>query len=170
MIVDLPFGFPNLAEKNGKSHGMIDLTNPNWHYTTMDRQGVIAFETPVLTDTLCLIGYPVATIYAKSNPGGEVDGPTDTDFFIRILDVYPDGRQFFVMEGCVNARAREYAKYIAEHNGIENDQIPFKNIDIGKVYEYKFRLMEMGYTWGYGHKLKILISSSNHTRYQVNPN
>jgi len=173
MIVDLPFGYHSTVKKNSRSQGQINLADPRWRHTTMDRNGVVAFETDVLTDTLCVIGFPVATLYAKSNPGGEVSGPTDTDFFVRILDVYPDGRQFFVVEGCVNARARDYAKALADADGLETpeiDNIPFTNIEIGKVYEYKFRLMPIGYTWGYGHKLKILISSSNHTRYQVNPN
>jgi hypothetical protein len=31
-----------------------------------------------------------------------------------VLDVYPDGKEFFVVEGAVNARAREFAKSIAE--------------------------------------------------------
>ncbi|HXH20194.1 MAG TPA: CocE/NonD family hydrolase, partial [Chitinophagales bacterium] len=173
MIVDLPFGHKSSVVKNSRSQGQINLADPRWRHTTMDRPGVVAFETDVLTDTLCIIGFPEARLYAKSNPGGEVDGPTDTDFFVRILDVYPDGRQFFVVEGCVNARARDYAKALAEADGLETeaiDNIPFTNIDIGKIYEYHFRMMPIAYTWGYGHKLKILISSSNHTRYQVNPN
>ncbi len=170
MIVDLPFGYQSTVKKNGRSQGQINFADPRWHHTSMDRAGVVAFETGVLADTVCVIGFPEVKLYAKSNPGGEVDGPTDTDFFVRVLDVYPDGRQFFVVEGCVNARARDFAKYVAEHDGLEDDQIPFTNIDIGKIYEYNFRTMPIGYTWGYGHKIKILISSSNHTRYQVNPN
>lgn len=181
MIVDLPFGHISTVKQNSRSQGQINLADPRWRHTTMDRQGVVAFETEVLSDTLCVIGFPEVKLYAKSNPGGEVDGPTDTDFFVRILDVYPDytpndprdDKEYFVVEGCVNARARDYAKALAEADGLENDSIdniPFTNIEIGKIYEYHFRLMPIAYTWGYGHKMKILISSSNHTRYQVNPN
>lgn len=170
MIVSLPDGYESTAKQNDDSQGQINLADPRWKFRTMDREGVVSFETEVLTDTLSVVGFPEATLYAKSNPGGEVDGPTDTDFFVRILDVYPDGRQFFVVEGCVNARARDFARYIAENDGQEIDSIPFTNIEIGQIYEYKFRLMPIGYTWGIGHKMKVLISSSNHTRYQVNPN
>lgn len=173
MIVDLPDGYKSTVVQNPKSQGQINLADPRWRHRTMDRHGVVAFETEALTDTLCVIGYPEVKLYAMSNPNGEVDGPTDTDFFVRFLDVYPDGRQFFVVEGCVNARARDYAKALAEADGLETkeiDNIPFTNIDIGKIYEYHFRCMPIGYTWGVGHKLKVLISSSNHTRYQVNPN
>ena len=50
------------------------------------------------------------------------------------------------------------------------DYIPFSNIDIGGLYEYKFRLLPIAYTWGKNHKMKVLITSSNYNRYQVNPN
>ena len=50
------------------------------------------------------------------------------------------------------------------------DNIPFSNIEIGTLYEYKFRLLPIAYTWGKNHRMKVLISSSNYNRYQVNPN
>lgn len=159
MIVKTPDGLRD-------SQGQFDLTE--WSEYTMDRPGVIKFETAALTDTLTIIGFPEAAIYAKSNPAGVQTGPTDTDFFVRIVDVYPDGRELFVVEGCVNARAREYARSIAA--GQENDEAEFSNINIGEIYEYVFQLMPIAYTFGREHKIKILISSSNYTRYQVNPN
>jgi hypothetical protein len=111
----------------------------------------------------------VMTLYAKSNPAGASSGPTDTDFDVRVLDVYPDGSEYFVFEGIVNARGRLYAKHMADH-GVENPNIPFSNIEIGQLYQYKFRMLPIAYTWGINHRVKILISSSNYTRYQVNPN
>lgn len=178
MIVQLPNGAKNLAG-TGNSQGQINVAN--FAQYTMDRPGVLQFTSAVLSDTLSIVGFPVGTLYAKTNPGGLTNGPTDTDFFIRILDVYPndsDGnrREYFVTEGCVNARARDYARNIVEHPEWDenppyaNDNIPFTNINIGQVYEYKFKMMPIGYTFGKGHKIKILISSSNYTRYQVNPN
>jgi hypothetical protein len=38
------------------------------------------------------------------------------------------------------------------------------------VHEYEFNLLPIAYTFGHGHKIKILISSSNWPRYQSNPN
>jgi predicted acyl esterase len=179
MIVKLPDGYHSTVQNSSNSQGQINLADPRWKHRTMDRNGVVAFEYEVTEDSLCIIGFPEAKLYAKSNPGGEVKGLTDTDFFVRVLDVYPPspqyptGREFFVVEGCVNARARDYARALVEAKGLETkeiDNIPFTNINIGEIYEYYFRLMPIAYTWGRGHKIKILISSSNHTRYQVNPN
>lgn len=158
------------------SQGQFDLADSRYAGYTMDRPGVISFESQVIQDSLCVIGFPVANLWAKSNPNGLTSGPTDTDFFIRILDVYPDGRQYYVNEGAVNARARDYARGLLENPELDenypypNDDVPFTNIEANQLYEYKFRMYPMGYTFGKGHKVKILISSSNFTRYQVNPN
>lgn len=159
MIVKTPDG-------QRTSQGQFDLTE--WSQYTMDRPGVIQFETSTLNDTVSIMGFPKAVLYAKSNPAGATNGPTDTDFFVRIVDVYPDGRELFVAEGCVNARGRAYARSIFD--GQENDNAPFTNINIGEIYEYAFEMLPIAYTFGRQHKIKFLISSSNYTRYQVNPN
>ncbi len=150
------------------AQGQMNLADPNFAPYTMDREGVVKFETDVLSDSLCVIGFPKYKLYAKSNPGNTVAGPTDCDFYIRILDVYPDGKEFFVVEGAVNARAREFARSIAE--GHQNDNADFTNIDIGKIYEYFFQGYPIAYTFAAGHKIKVLISSSNYPRFQANAN
>ncbi len=147
------------------AQGQMNLADTNFAKFTMDREGVIKFETGVLPDSLCIIGFPKMKLYAKTNPGNAVSGPTDCDFFVRILDVYPDGKEFFVVEGSVNARAREYARSLAE--GSENDNAPFSNVDIGKIYEYYFKFYPIAYTFAQGHKIKVLISSSNYPRFQA---
>lgn len=135
---------------------------------TMNRADVLRFETSVIQDSLCIRGIPIAKIFASSNPLSGPIGPTDTDFFIRILDVYPDGREYFVVEGAVNARARDYSKQLAI--GQEDIDIPYTNITAGNIYEFEFRLLPIAYTFGHNHKIKILISSSNYPRYQSNAN
>lgn len=151
------------------SQGQMKVSDPLFAPYTMDREGVLKFETAALEDTLCIIGYPKAKLYAKSNPAGAALGdPTDTDFMVRIVDVYPNGDEYFVQEGVVNARAREWARLYAD--GIEDDDAPYSNIETGKIYEYYFQFLPIGYTFGKGHKVKILLSSSNNPRYQANPN
>ncbi len=49
-----------------------------------------------------------------SNPGGVSSGPTDCDWDMRICDVWPDGRVYFVQEGIVNARARDWARALVD--------------------------------------------------------
>lgn len=151
------------------SQGQMKLSDPLFAPYTMDREGVLKFQTDALEDTISIIGFPKAKIYAKTNPAGASEGdPTDTDFMIRIVDVYPNGDEYFVQEGVVNARGKEWARLLAD--GIEDDDVPFENIETGKIYEYYFQFLPIGYTFGKGHKVKILLSSSNNPRYQANPN
>jgi predicted acyl esterase len=158
------------------SQGQFNLKDPRYAPYTIDRPGVVGFEMEVQEDSLCIVGFPTVTLFAKSNVGGLSSGPTDTDFHVRIIDVYPDGREYFVQDGCVNARARDYAKMLVEEPWKDSeppyigDNIPFTNIEIGEIYEYTFNMLPIAYTFGKGHKVKILVSSSNYNRFQVNPN
>jgi predicted acyl esterase len=161
MYIDLPDG-------SRRTEGQMNYADPTMSPLTMNNDGVIAFTSAAFGDTMSVIGYPKATIYAASQPNGAVSGDTDTDFFVRILDVCPDGRELFVVEGAVNARAREYARTI--YNGSENVNIPFSNIAVNQFYEYQFELLPIAYTFGAGHQMKVLISSSNYPKYQANPN
>ncbi|MFN0199897.1 MAG: CocE/NonD family hydrolase [Bacteroidia bacterium] len=149
------------------SQGQMEMTGAYANYC-MNRPGVIQFQTDVVADSMSVIGYPKFVLYAKSNPDGLTSGETNTDFFVRIADVFPDGREYFVFEGCVGSRAKAYAEHI--YNTTKEDpNIPFANININQIYEYKFEMMPIAYTFGKGHRMKILISSSNYPRYQATP-
>jgi predicted acyl esterase len=161
MITQTPLG-------ERRNQGQMNLADPALASLTMTRSDVLSFETNDLTDTLSIIGFPVANLFASSNPIDNHSDMTSTDFFVRILDVYPDGSEYFVVEGAVNARARDYSRQLAR--GEEDPAIPFTNIESGGIYEYIFKMMPIAYTFGRNHKIKVLISSSNHPRYQSNPN
>ncbi|CAA6823064.1 MAG: T9SS C-terminal target domain-containing protein [uncultured Aureispira sp.] len=150
------------------SHGQMNLADSSIIDSTLNHPGVIQFETMVLNDTFSMIGIPKATLYAASEPQLNSSGETDTDFFVRILDVYPDGKEYLVIEGAINARARVYAKSLYDDN--EDNNALFSNIQVGQVYEYQFNLLPIAYTFGKQHKMKVLISSSNYPRYMANPN
>ena len=151
------------------SQGQMKVSDPLFAPYTMDRDDVLQFVSDTLIDSMSFIGFPKAKIYAKSNPEGAVNGdPTSCDFVVRIIDVYPNGDEYFVQSAVVNARAREWAKDYAE--GHENDHAVYSNIESGKIYEYYFNFLPIAYTFGKGHKIKVLVSSSEYPRYQSNPN
>lgn len=155
-------------QRDRVSAGPMNYADVNFASYTMDRPDVLQFETDFIEDSLTIVGIPKAKIYAKSTPNGTTTGLTDTDFFVRIIDVYPNGKEYFVVEGAVNARAKDYAKSLA--NGNEDINVPFSNINIGQTYEFEFNLLPIAYSFGHQHKMKVLISSSNWPRYQSNPN
>ncbi len=148
--------------------GPLNYADPQFAPLTMDRADVLQFITEPIQDSLSIVGIPKATLFASSTPLSGPSGPTDTDFFVRIIDVYPDGREIFVVEGAVNARARDYARSLSM--GVDDVHSPYSNIIASEIYEYRFNLLPIAYTFGHQHKVKILISSSNWPRYQANPN
>ena len=175
MIVETPDG-------DRKSQGQMNLADPKYTAFTMNMPKVnvpgygeipqvLIFESGEIIDSFSIIGTTNVTLYAKSVPiEGVSTDSTDADFIVRFVDVYPDGRELYVYEGVVNARAREFARSIVENNGIANDNAPWSNIEVNKIYEFKFATLPIAYTWGHKHKLKILISGTNWPRYQANPN
>jgi putative CocE/NonD family hydrolase len=150
------------------AQGQMNYADSNFAPYTMSNPAVLSFESANLNDTLSMIGFPKATLYVSSAPQSVSSGLTDTDFFVRILDVYPDGRTYNVVEGAVNARARAYARSI--YQGHENDTAAFSNINIGQIYELQLEMLPIAYTFGVHHRIKVLISSSNFPRYQSNAN
>jgi len=63
------------------SQGQMDFTSDQNRPFCLDRPGILTYTSPEVQDSLCIIGFPTATIYAKTNPGGANPGdPTDTDF------------------------------------------------------------------------------------------
>jgi predicted acyl esterase len=121
------------------SQGQFNIKDPRYAPYTIDRPGVLEYSSEPVIDSLCVVGFPHVRLYAKTNPGGAAEGdPTDTDFMVRVIDVYPDGREYFVIEGCVNARARDYVKNLVDHPEMDlnwpypNDKTPFTNIESGK--------------------------------------
>jgi predicted acyl esterase len=168
----ITIGGGNLVVQNpqntGVSAGPLNYAHADNASYTMDRPDVLLFESAPIIDSLSIIGIPSAKIYATSDPQSGPAGPTDTDFFVRILDVYPTGEEIFIVEGAVNARARDYTKQLV--NGIDDPNIPYSNIQAGTAYEYEFKLLPIAYTFGHDHKMKVLISSSNWPRYQCNAN
>src|SRR5690554_7379187 len=85
---------------------------------------------------------------------------------VRLLDVYPDGREMLITEGVVNAKSREYAKAIAQSD--TNETILLTNIDNDTYYHFEFNLLPLGHTFGKDHQIKFLLSSSNYPKYQSN--
>lgn len=160
MIVSVP-------DDSRKSQGSFDLKNPDFNTLTMDRDDVLGFISAPLSDTATFVGFPKAKIYAKGKTSTYATSKTNFDIMVRVIDVYPDGKEMFITEGTVNAKAREYAKSISIAD--TNDNTVLTNIDNDSYYYFQFDLLPLGHTFGEGHQIKFLLSSSNYPKYQSNP-
>lgn len=81
----------------------------------------------------------------------------DTDFVVRLCDVWPEGESRLLCEGILRARF---------HAGFEQP----RPITPGKVYHYSIDLGPTSHVFLAGHRLRIDITSSSFPRFDVNPN
>jgi len=119
------------------------------------RDDVLHFFSPPATAPMTFIGPVSATLYVSSNA-------TDTDFTVKWLDVYPDGKQMLLQDGIVRMRWRDIAK--------APPPIQASCIVPGKVYEISVSMQNVAFVLNKGHRIGVSVSSSNSPRFSANPN
>jgi predicted acyl esterase len=114
------------------------------------RPDVLVFTSAPLEKPLEVIGRVKAVLYVAS------DAP-DTDFIVRLCDVYPDGRSYNIAEGVLRMRYRE---------SLSRE----KPIQPGKVYRIEVDLWTTAIVFNRGHRLRVHVTSSSYPAYDPNPN
>lgn len=114
------------------------------------RPDVLLFTSDVLESPLEVTGRLTARLYVSS------DCP-DTDFTVKLTDVYPDGRSMLVTDGILRARFRE---------SFEQERL----LKPGEVVAVPVDLWSTSLIFNKGHRIRIAISSSNAPRFDPNPN
>ncbi len=118
---------------------------------TEERNDVLVYSTEPLKEGIELSGPITVTLYVSSDV-------KDTDFTVKLLDVYPDGRAYNLDETIQRMRYR---------NGYDQ---PPAWIESGKVYKFSFQPMTTSNYFDVGHRIRIEISSSNFPRFDRNMN
>lgn len=114
------------------------------------RSDVLKFQTEVLSEELPLTGPLLATLYVSSDA-------IDTDFAVKISDVYPTGEVRLLQDNMVRMRWRE------------NTLTPVF-MEKNEVYKVEVNLWNTSYIVAPGHSLRVSVASSNFPRFSVNPN
>ncbi len=116
----------------------------------LNRTDVLAFNSSVLLEDVEAIGNVRARLFISSNC-------TNTDFVAKLCDVYPTGQSMLVADGILNTRKR---------NDINKNEAmtPFQ------TYEVTVDLWSTAYRFGAGHRIQLIISSSNAPKYAPCPN
>ena len=118
-----------------------------------NRNDILSFTTIPLAQDIVLKGRPVAHLKVSSDK-------TDTDFSIRLTDVYPDGRSMLVLDGIRRMRFR---------NGYQAGDT--SNILPGSVYSLDIDLFaNTAITFLAGHRIRVDVTSSNYPRFDCNLN
>jgi uncharacterized protein len=114
------------------------------------RRDVLVYTTEPLTVGTEVSGPIDVTLYVSSNR-------KDTDFTVKLIDVYPDGRAFNLDDAILRARYREgYTK-----------EVWFAP---GQVYKIDVGPLNTSDYFAPGHRIRIEVSSSNFPRYDRNLN
>jgi putative CocE/NonD family hydrolase len=116
-----------------------------------NRDDVLLFTGPTLEEDTEVTGPITVKLYAASSA-------KDTDFIVRLIDVYPDSTAYNLTEGIIRARFRES---IWE---------PPKPLVDGEIYEYSIELLPTSNVFKRGHRIRVHVTSSNFPLYNRNPN
>jgi predicted acyl esterase len=115
------------------------------------REDVLVYSTGPLDKGLEVSGPIDVTFYVSSDA-------KDTDFTVKLVDVFPDGTAFNIDDNIQRARYRE---------GYDKPPVWMEN---GKVYKVEFQPMQTSIYFPAGHELRIEVSSSNFPRFDRNLN
>ena len=114
------------------------------------RADILVYTSQPLEEGIEVSGFIEADLYVSSDV-------KDTDFTIKIIDVYPDGRAYNLDETIQRARYRE---------GYDREVF----MDKGKVYKVSLSPMSTSNYFKKGHRIRIEVSSSNFPRFARNLN
>jgi hypothetical protein len=114
------------------------------------REDILVYTTAPLEKGVEVSGFIETKLFVSSDV-------KDTDFTIKLIDVYPDGRAYNLDETIQRVRYRE---------GYDKEVFMEK----GKVYEVDLTPMSTSNYFKEGHSIRIEISSSNFPRFARNLN
>lgn len=120
--------------------------------TVESRNDILLFSSPTLTNPVIVKGKPLVDLYVSSNR-------LDTDFAIRLTDVYPDGRSMLLADDIQRMRFRN--GYTAADT---------MAMTPGQIYHIQLTLPDIAYTFLPGHQIRLDVSSSNYPRFNRNMN
>jgi putative CocE/NonD family hydrolase len=111
---------------------------------------VRTFTSDVLTAPIEWAGKVQAELFVSSSA-------PDTDFIVRISDVYPDGRSILLVDYVRRARYRDgYGQEVF--------------MEAGKVYKVAFDVGWLSQVFNKGHRIRVTVASTGAPFYEPNPN
>ncbi len=115
---------------------------------TESRHDVLCFTSGPLPTDLEGTGWVSARLWARA------EGP-DADWWVKLVDVHPDGRAINLTDGVIRARYRDSLERTSP-------------IVPGEVYEYTVQMRATSNVFKAGHRIRVDVSSSNFPMYDRN--
>ncbi len=114
------------------------------------RKDILHFKTEPLAKPVAIAGPVKLMLHAST------DGP-DTDWMVKLIDVYPDGKAYPMAEGMLRARF---------HKGLDKPE----KLTPGQAYEFIVDLVGTAVVFQPGHRIRVDIASSNFPQFDRNLN
>jgi len=120
-------------------------------YSAIEQRGdILVYTSDPLSEPLEVTGPVRAIIHAATSA-------RDTDFTVKLLDVYPNGFSQRLCDGAVRGRFR---------NGIETQEL----MEPGEIYRLEVDLWYTSHVFQPGHRIRIEVASSAFPKYTRNTN
>jgi len=113
-----------------------------------EREDVLVFSTPPLDEPLEVTGPITAKIFFETDV-------VDTDFVVRLSDVYPDGRSMLLTDGILRASHRESFEYRTL-------------LEPGEQYSIEVEVWPTSIIFNTGHRIRVSVSGTNFPRFDIN--
>ncbi|MCC6367791.1 MAG: CocE/NonD family hydrolase [Bryobacterales bacterium] len=126
------------------------LTGPRDQRPVESRHDVLVYTSEILKEPLAIAGPVKMKLYAST------DG-RDTDFMIKLVDVYPNGTAWNIAEGILRARF---------HKGMDKMEL----LEPNRAYELEIDMRGTANVFQPGHRIRVDVTSSNFPQYDRNPN
>lgn len=114
------------------------------------RDDVLTFQSEPLEAPVEIAGRIKAKLFVSTQA-------EDTDFMVKLVDVYPNGYEALVLDHGFRMRF---------HEGFEK----FTRVEKGKVYAIEIDLWSTALIFNKGHRIAIHVSSSNYPRFGIHSN
>jgi len=111
---------------------------------------VRTFTTDVLTTPIEWTGKVRAELFVSSTS-------PDSDFIVRVTDVYPDGRSILIIDYVRRARYRD---------GYDHEVM----MEPGQIYKVAFDVGSLSQVFNKGHRIRVTVASTGAPFYEPNPN
>jgi putative CocE/NonD family hydrolase len=113
---------------------------------------MVVFTSAPLTQALFAHGMLSATLYVQSTA-------IDTDFNVKVTDVYPNTNQsMLIQDGVLRMRWRNGPDHVAP------------TMSSGQTYQIEVEIGWTSYVFSPGHRIRVAIASSNYPRFSLNLN
>jgi len=117
-----------------------------------ERQDYLRFQTPVLEEDVVVAGHIDMELFVSTDA-------LDTDFVVKLVDIYPDGYEALILDYPLRMRFRD-----------GQNATDVKMMTPGDVEKVTINMWSTAQTFEAGHRIGIHVTSSNYPRFAVNPN